>query len=102
MKQKGNLHPGKPPNQWRDQLSWRELHKAEKSTAAGLISKKQRERCTDHLTLAQTPQTEMLGGGWALRLRLQRSVLGSGLGLVVWRQPKGLGSGVLLVGAVVR
>ena len=47
--------------------------------------------------LAQTPQAEMLGGGWALRLRLQRSVPGSGLGLVVWNQPKGQGSSVLLV-----
>ena len=31
---------------------------------------------------------------WALRLRLQRSVLGRGLGLAVWRQPEGLGSRV--------
>ena len=34
------------------------------------------------------------GGGWALRLRLQRSLLGRGLGLAVWRQPKDLGSSV--------
>ena len=36
----------------------------------------------------------MLSGGWALRLRLQRSALGKGLGLAVRRQPEGLGSSV--------
>ena len=46
--------------------------------------------------LAQTPQTEMLGGVWVLKLKLQRSVLGSRLGFLVWRQPKGLRSSVLL------
>ena len=83
MKEKGNLHPGKPPNQ-------RELQTAKKCTAAGLRYKKQSERCTDHLNHWQTPQTEMLSGGWALILRLWRSFPGSRLG---WRQPKGLGSG---------
>ena len=34
------------------------------------------------------------GRDWALRLRLQRSVLGRGLGLGVWRYPERLGSGV--------
>ena len=41
--------PGKPPNQWKDQPSRRELQEAEKSTAAGLRSKKQSERFRDHL-----------------------------------------------------
>ena len=54
-----------------------------------------------HEPLAQIPQTEMLTGGWVLRLRLWRSVLRSGLGLVVWRKPKGLGSGALLAGGMV-
>ena len=44
--------------------------------------------------LAQTPQAEMLGWGWALRPRLQRSVPGSRLGEAMWRQHKGLGSSV--------
>ena len=35
-----------------------------------------------------------LGGGWALRLRLQWSVPRSELSLAVWRQPEGLGSSV--------
>ena len=34
------------------------------------------------------------GGGWALRLKLCRSVPGRGLGLAVWGQPKGLRSTV--------
>ena len=33
------------------------------------------------------------GRGWALRLRLQRSILGRELGLALWRQTEWLGSG---------
>jgi len=44
------------------------------------------------------PQMRHAGGGWALGLRLQRSVAGRGLGLAVWRQPEGLGSGVPYAG----
>ena len=33
-------------------------------------------------------------GGWALRLRFQRSILGRRLGLAVWGQPEGLRRGV--------
>ena len=40
-----------------------------------------------------------LGGVWALRRRVQRSVPGSRLGLVVQRQLDGLGSGVPLLGS---
>ena len=41
---------------------------------------------------------KLLGGDWALRFRLRRSVLGRGLGLAVWEQPKGLRNGVPWVG----
>ena len=40
----------------------------------------------------------MLSGGWALRLRLQRTVLGRGLLFAVWRHPEGLKSSVLWAG----
>ena len=44
VKEKGNPHPGKPPNQQKDQASGRELQDTEKSSAAGLRTKKQSER----------------------------------------------------------
>ena len=65
---------------------------AKKSRAAELRRGKQSESCTDHLH--HHPGHHSLrcsGGDWALRLRLQRSVLGRGLGLALWRQPEGLG-----------
>ena len=99
MKEKGNLHPWKPPNQQKHGRSQRELQEAEKSMAAGLRSRKQSERRTDHLNhWHRHHRLRCLVGGWVLRLRLWRSVPGSGLGLVVWSQPKGLGSSMLLVG----
>ena len=102
MKEKGNPHPGKPPNQWKDQPSQRELQETKESAPAGLRTKKQSERCTDHLNYwHRHHRLRCLGGGWVLRLRLWRSVPGSGLGLMVWIQPEGLGSGVLLVGGAV-
>ena len=69
------------------------LKVAEKSTAAGMRSAKQSESCTDHLN--HWPGCHILRcslRGWALRLRLQRSVLGRGLGLALWGQPEGLRS----------
>lgn len=56
---------------------------------------KHRESNIDHqYHLLGDHSLRCLEGGWALRLRLWRSVLGRGLGLTVWRQPEGLGSGV--------
>ena len=63
MKEKGNLHPRKTPKQQKNQLSQRELQEAEKSTAAGLRTKKQSERHRSSEPLAQTPQPEMLRWG---------------------------------------
>ena len=61
----------------KDRLSWRDLKVAEKSAAAGLRTAKQSESCTDHLTLQPGHHSlRYSGGGWALRLRLWRSVLG--------------------------
>ena len=89
MKEKRNSHPGKPPNQWRDQPRWRDLKVTKKSTAAGLRRAKQSESRRDHLHHCSGHHNlGCWGGGWALRLRLQRSVLG----LTVWRQPGGLES----------
>jgi len=60
---------------------------------------KQSERCTGHLNHRHRHHSlRHSGGGWALRLRLWRSVPGRGLGLVVWRQTKGLRSRVPLAG----
>ena len=67
MKEKGNPHPGKPLNQQKDQLSQRDLQDTEKSTAAGLRTKKQSDWHRHH-------SLRHLGGGWALRFRLWRSV----------------------------
>ena len=79
-----------------DQLRWRELKASEKSAAAGLRRIKQRERATQTIatTTPRHHSLRCLGGGWALILRLQRSILGRGLGLTVWRQPEGLESSV--------
>ena len=66
----------------KDWLSRRYLKVAEKSVAAGLRTAKQSERCTDHLN--HQPRYHSLrcsDRGWALRLRLQRSVLGRELGM---------------------
>ena len=102
MKEKGDPHPGKPPNQQKDKPSQRDLQDAEKSAAAGLRTEKQNESHTDHLNHWQRHHSlRRSGGGQALRLRLYRSVPGSGLGLVGWRQPKGLERDVLWVGGVV-
>ena len=43
MKEKRNPYPGKPPNPWGDQLRWKDLKVAEKSTVAGLRGEKQSE-----------------------------------------------------------
>ena len=90
MKEERNPHLGRAPNWWGDQLGWRRNLKAsEKSTGAKLRRAKQRVRHTDnqyhclgHHRLRHT------GRGWALRLKLQRSVLGRGLGWAVWRYPE--------------
>ena len=50
MKEKANPHTEKQPNQWKDQLSHRDLQEAEESTAAVLRTEKQSERITDHLS----------------------------------------------------
>ena len=99
MKEKKNLHPGKPPNQQGDKLRWRDLKITEKSAAAGLRRAKQSEIHTDHLYHHPRHHSlRCLGGGWALRPRLQRSVPGRGLGLAVWRQPEGLENSVPCAG----
>ena len=53
---------------------------------------------TDSTTAPGHHSLRFSGGGWALRLRLQRSVPGRRLWLAVWRQPERLGSGVLWIG----
>ena len=103
MKEKGNPHSEKPPDLQKDQPSRRDIQNAEKSAAAGLRTKKQSDRFTDHLNHWHRHHSlRCLGGGWAARLRLWRSVPGSGLVLGVWRQPKGLGSNALWEGEAVR
>ena len=85
MKEKGNPHPRKHLNQWKDQPSQR-------YSTAGLRTEKQSEICTDHLNHWHRHHSLRCSGrDRALRLRLW-SVSGSRLGLAVWRQPKGLGS----------
>ena len=64
----------------------------EKSTA-GLRIEKESERCADHLNHWHRHHSlRSLGGGWVLRLRLQRSVPRSRLEFAVWTQPKELRS----------
>ena len=106
MKEKGNPHPGKPHNQWKDLRSQRDLQNTKESAAAGLRTQKQSERSTDHLNhWCRHHSLRCLGGGWVLKLRLHRSVPRIRLGMVVWRQPKGLrnctaggGSGMIRAG----
>ena len=89
MKGKRNPHPRKPPNQQGDQMKWRDLKVAMKSAAAGLRRAKQSEFCT----ITPFPGEHSLrhsGGGWVLRLKLQRSVPR----LAVLRQPEEIGSSV--------
>ena len=58
-----------------------DLKVAEKSIAAGRRIAKQSESRTDHLNhWPKLHSLRCLGGGWVLRLRLQRSVLGRELG----------------------
>lgn len=59
----------------KDWLSPQDLKFSKKNAAAGLRTAKQSESCTDHLN--HWPRHHNLrcsGGGWALRLRLWRSV----------------------------
>lgn len=89
-----NPYPGKPPSQG-DQLRQRDLKVIEKSSAAGLSWAKQTESHTDHWYHCHRHHSPRCSGdSWALRLRIQRSVLGRGLGLAVWRQLEQLGSSV--------
>ena len=93
MKEKRNPHPGKPPNPQKDQPHRRDLKVTQKSAAAGLRMEKQSDSHTDHLKPRHRHHClRCSGGGWALRLRLWRSVPRRGLGLEVSRQPKGLRS----------
>lgn len=67
-----------------DWLSWQYLRVAKKSAAAGLRTTKQSESQRDHLN--HWPGQHSLrfsGGGWTLRLRLQRSVPGRELGMAL-------------------
>ena len=59
MKEKRNPYSDKPPNQWGNQLRWRDCKVAEKSTAAGLRRAKQSESRSS-APLPRTPQPEML------------------------------------------
>ena len=69
-----------------------ELEATEERTPAGLRTKQSESR-TDHLHhWLRHHSLRGLGRGWALRLRLQRSVPGRGQGLAVWGQPEGLRS----------
>ena len=71
----------------------RDLKVSEKSTAAGLRRAKQREGGIDHqYNIPGQHSLRCVKRGWALKLRLQRSVPGRGLGLAVWRKPEGLES----------
>ena len=47
-REKEATHPGKPPNQYRDQLRWTDLKVNEKSSAAGLRRAKQSESLRDY------------------------------------------------------
>ena len=97
MKEKRNPQPGKPPR--KDQPSQRDLKVAEKSTAAALRRAKQSQSSTDHLNHWPGHHSlRCMGRGWALRLRLPRSVPEGGLLLAVWGQPEGLRSSEPLVG----
>ena len=89
LKWKGNYTLGHQPRQ-------RDLKVVEKSAAAGLRREKQRDRHTQTIctTTPRHHSLRCLGGGWALRFRLWRSVLERGPGLTVWRQPKGLENSV--------
>ena len=93
MKGNRNTQPGKPSTPQGNQQRWRDLKVTEKSSAAGLRRTKQSESCTNHLHHHPGHHSlRCLGGGWALRVRLWRSVPGRRLELTVWRQPEGLGS----------
>ena len=101
MKEKRNPPSEKPPNPPGDQLRQRNLKVSEKSTATGLRRAKECESCKDHLNHRPGHHSlRCLGRGWALRLRLWRSVLGRGLGFAVRGQPEGLRRGVPRAGEV--
>ena len=73
MKEKRNLHPGKPPNLQGDQPRQRDLKVTKESATAGWTRAKQSESHTNHLH--HCPRNHSLrhwGRGWVLRLRLWR------------------------------
>ena len=70
VKEERNLHTGRPPDWWRDQLAWRKILEAlEKSATASLRRAKQREMHNQY----HHPVCP------SLSLRLWRSVPGRGL-----------------------
>ena len=81
MKEERNPHPGKSPNLWGNQLKQSDLKASEKSTAAGQRRTKQRGVLkTLGTTSPRNHSPRPLGASWAVRLRLQRSVLGEDWG----------------------
>ena len=67
---------GEPQSLGEKHSSWAEVGKAEAEAYRQLVPP------LGHHSLKHW------GGGWALRLRLQRSAPGRGLGLDVWKQPE--------------
>lgn len=66
MKEKRNSHPGKPPDQWKDQPSRRDPQDNRKKHSSRYENQKA-ERCTEHLNhwhRRHSPRCS--GGGWAL------------------------------------
>ena len=88
---RGSSDREKESTAWRVSVETGNLKATEKSAPAGLRREKQRGSHTNHWYHHSLRHSDR---GWALRLRLQRSVPGKGLGLAVWRQPEGLRSSV--------
>ena len=66
----------------------------EKSISAGMRAKQSESHTDDQYHYWVHHSLKHSGGGWALRLQLQRSVSGRELGLAVWKQPERLEDGV--------
>ena len=71
-KEKGNPHPGKPPNRRGARPRRGDLRVTEKSAAARLRTNSMESRPDHRPHLPGNHSLRCLGGGWALRLRLRR------------------------------